>query len=112
MVDKWFLGLNDEFSKYGLAEPELVDMDGDFRVNFYRKGHSDKNVGVNVGVKLNSTQSKILEIMKENSQATIENISKALGVHTRTVKRNIKILKSKGVIDRKGADKDREWVIK
>ena len=22
----------DEFSKYGLAEPELVDMDGDFRI--------------------------------------------------------------------------------
>lgn len=35
----------DEFFRYGLSEPELVDMDGDFRVNFYRKSYPDKNVG-------------------------------------------------------------------
>ena len=35
IIEEWGSGIPrmfDEFSKYGLAEPELVDMDGDFRV--------------------------------------------------------------------------------
>ena len=39
IIEEWGSGIPrmfDEFSRYGLAEPELVDMDGDFRVNFYR----------------------------------------------------------------------------
>ncbi len=36
----------DEFSKYGLKEPELVDLDGDLRVNLYTDIYTDTNVGV------------------------------------------------------------------
>lgn len=57
IIEEWdsgILRMYDEFSKYGLREPELADMDGDFGVNFYRKIYTDTNVGV----KLNTTQKK------------------------------------------------------
>ena len=57
IIEEWdsgILRMYDEFSKYGLREPELADMDGDFGVNFYRKIYTDTNVGV----KLNTKQKK------------------------------------------------------
>ena len=42
----------DEFSKYGLKEPELVDLDGDLRVNLYTDIYTDIYTDTNVGVKL------------------------------------------------------------
>lgn len=57
IIEEWdsgILRMYDEFSKYGLREPELADMDGDFGVNFYRKIYTDTNVGV----KLNTTRKK------------------------------------------------------
>ena len=57
IIEEWgsgILRMYDEFSKYGLREPELADMDGDFGVNSYRKIYTDTNVGV----KLNTTQKK------------------------------------------------------
>lgn len=57
IIEEWgseILRMYDEFLKYGLREPELADVDGDFGVNFYRKIYTDTNVGV----KLNTTQKK------------------------------------------------------
>ena len=111
IIEEWGSGIPrmfDEFSRYGLSEPELVDMDGDFRVNFYRKGYTDKNVGV----KLNSTQKKILDLIKNNPTITLDSIARKLAVHKRTIERNIKTLKDKGVIDRIGSDKDGKWIVK
>ena len=115
IIEEWGSGIPrmfDEFSRYGLSEPELVDMDGDFRVNFYRKGYTDKNVGVNVGVKLNSTQKKILNLIKDNPTITLDSIARKFAIHKRTVERNIKTLKEKNVIDRIGSDKDGKWIVK
>ena len=95
-----------EFSKHGLAEPELVDMDGDFRVNFYRKINS----GTNVGVKLNSTQ-KILQMLIGAPLLTAEKISQVLNLQKRTIERNIKVLKDKRVLKRTGSDKDGIWIV-
>ena len=72
----------------------------------------DENVGVNVGVKLNKTQRKILEIIKENPNTTIEEMAQCVCVEKRTIERNIKTLKEKTIIDRIGADKNGHWIIK
>lgn len=75
-------------------------------------GVNSKSVGVNVGVKLNKTQRKIIELMKNNPNITIEEMAKNAGVETRTIERNIKTLKEKGIVDRIGADKNGHWVVK
>ena len=75
----------------------------------------DENVGVNdenVGVKLNKTQTKIAEIIKNNPKITIEEMAKYAGVEKRTIERNIKTMKEKEIIDRVGADKNGLWILK
>ena len=75
-------------------------------------GVNDKNVGVNVGVKLNKTQIKIVERIRNNPSVTIEEMAKYASVEARTIERNIKALKEKGIVDRIGADKNGHWVVK
>ena len=74
-----------------------------------------ENVGVNsvsVDVKLNKTQIRIVELLKSDSNITIEERAKYAEVETRTIERNIKTLKEKGIIDRVGADKNGHWIVK
>ena len=74
-----------------------------------------ENVGVNdkiVGVKLNKTQKKIIELMEDDSGITIEEMARCANVETRTIERNIKTLKEKEFIDRIGADKNGHWIVK
>ena len=78
-------------------------------------GVNNKKVGViieNVGVKLNKTQRKIIELMKTNPNSTIEEMAKYAEVEPRTIERNIKSLKEKEIIERVGADKNGHWVVK
>ncbi len=84
-------------------------------VNNKNVGVNDKTVGVNnknVGVKLNKTQRKMVELLKDNPNRTIEEMAKYAGVEPRTVERNMKALKEKNVIDRVGADKNGHWIVK
>lgn len=44
IIEKWGPEYRDCFeacAEYGLPEPELIDFDGDFRVNMYRKRDTD-----------------------------------------------------------------------
>lgn len=75
-------------------------------------GVNSKSVGANVGVKLNKTQRKIIELMKNNPNITIEEMAKYVCVETRTIERNIKTLKEKEIVDRVGADKNGHWGVK
>lgn len=75
-------------------------------------GVNSESVGANVGVKLNKTQTKIVELIKNNLNITIGEMAKYAGVETRTIERNIKTLKEKGIIDRVGADKNGHWIVK
>ena len=74
-----------------------------------------ENVGANsenVGVKLNKTQKKIVELIRNNPSITIEEMAKFASVETRTIERNIKTLKQKEIIERVGADKNGHWLTK
>lgn len=78
-------------------------------------GVNEENVGANeenVGVNLNKTQKKIVERMKNNPSITIGEMAEYAGVETRTIERNIKILKEKEIINRVGADKNGHWIVK
>lgn len=61
---------------------------------------------------LTETQKSIINLMLDSPTITQEALSKLLGVNIRTVQRNIKTLIEKGLIERTGATKKGEWIVK
>lgn len=130
IIEEWGSGIArmfDEFAKYGLKEPELIDMDGDFRVNFYRNekdvtegrnvtNNDTKNVTVEK-LKQHFTGKKlvrmidIINIINENNKITVETISNKTGVTVRTIKRDIEKLKEYGIVERQGSNAAGCWKV-
>lgn len=61
---------------------------------------------------LTETQKSIINLMLDSPTITQEALSKLLGVNIRTVQRNIKTIIEKGLIERTGATKKGEWIVK
>lgn len=59
----------------------------------------------------NSTQEKILELIKENSNITQAEMAEKLGITRDAISYNIKYLKDNGIIDRVGSNKRGSWKI-
>lgn len=82
---------------------------------------NDKNVTVNsenisvnnknITVKLTQTQKDILNLIKENSCITQNEIASKLNIARETVNRNMKKLQQEKIIHRLGADKNGSWKI-
>ena len=127
-------------TEYGLKPPEFMESANMFRISIYRKDlssgeggrtvYSDSNVGQkseiqsnsvgetsrkwgtdNGGTDLTRTQSLILSFIAEDRYVTINELSSKLGISTRSVERNIKGLKQKGLLSRMGPDKGGWWTI-
>ena len=110
IIEEWGSGIPrmfDEFSKYGLAEPELVDMDGDFRVNFYRS-----SVTPRVTEKVTEREMSVIRLIKNNPRITTTAMSMELGKSRKTISAIIKSLKDRNVIEREGSDRNGIWIIK
>ena len=58
-----------------------------------------------------TSSQKILELIRNNAQITIEQMSKNLNISDRAVKKNIKKLKDQGFLERIGPDKGGYWKI-
>ena len=65
-----------------------------------------------VASNLNITQNRIVEIMRDNPQITISELSKIIGMRNSGIKKNIAKLKEDGAIERVGSDKSRSWKVK
>lgn len=65
----------------------------------------------NVGIKLNKTQKTILQAILENNKYTIDEPAAMSSVERRTIERNIKTLREKGILDRNGSKKDGYWIV-
>lgn len=83
-----------DINAHFLPEPELIDFDGDFRINMYSQpsliqagtiGTNSDTIGTIIGIKVTSPEERVLTIMKQNARVT----QKELGVSLRTVKRMI-----------------------
>ena len=129
IIEEWGSGIPrmfDEFSKYGLEEPELIDMDCDFRVNFYRNNRNvtkvenvTKNVTKNVtienelkkyfsGKKL-SRMLDIVGLIEEDSKITVDTIAGKTGVTVRTIKRDMDTLREYKIVERQGSNVSGSW---
>ena len=131
IIEKWDSGIPRiirECQEYGIPEPELIDFDGDFRINMYRQpsliqagtigtnsgtiGTNSDTIGTIIGIKVTSPEERVLTIMKQNAKVTQKELQKELGVSLRTVKRMIAELQEKGYIVRRGNNRSGEWIVK
>ncbi|MFR6143621.1 MAG: ATP-binding protein, partial [Finegoldia sp.] len=90
IIEKWGSGIPRiirECQEYGIPEPELIDFDGDFRINMYRQpsliqagtigtnsgtidtnsgtiGTNSDTIGTIIGIKVTSPEERVLTIMK------------------------------------------------
>lgn len=58
---------------------------------------------------LNNTQAIIVDILRNNREATFDELSKIMGVSRKTIMRNIKFLKDNGFLERIGGQKEGYW---
>ena len=72
----------------------------------------EQKVTSKVDSNLNITQNRIVEIMRDNPQITISELSKIIGMNNSGIKKNIAKLKEDGVIERVGSDKSGSWKVK
>ena len=103
-----------DINAHFLPEPELIDFDGDFRINMYRQPSLIQagTIGTIIGIKVTSPEERVLTIMKQNARVTQKELQKELGVSLRTVKRMIAELQEKGYIVRRGNNRSGEWIVK
>lgn len=121
IIEKWGTGIPRIFrecTEYGLPEPELIDFDGDFRVNMYRKSLiSEKQVTdvtekvTDVTEKVTGIEVKILELISNDPVITTSKLANMLSVTRKTISTHMKIMKKNNVIERIGSDRKGYWKI-
>jgi len=92
------------FVDYGLKEPVFEIMSGGLAVTVYG-GDVPENVP-------EKRLTFIIDLIKNNTEISMLELSKQLNVNHKTIKRDIEKLKAKGLIERIGADKGGYWKIK
>ena len=121
IIEKWGTGIPRLFEaceEYGLPKPELIDFDGDFRVNMYRKIESE--TGVNgattqatqpVSIELSEDDKAVLISIVEDPRITQKEIAAKLDWKIDRVKYYLNKLKKKGIIERVGTSQNGHWKI-
>ena len=66
---------------------------------------------INGVINLKPNEERLIEYIKAHPNATIAELAESMKVGTSTVDRAVKSLKQKGVLDRKGGNRKKEWVI-
>ena len=136
IIEKWGTGIPRLFEaceEYGLPKPELIDFDGDFRVNLYRKKETDteinekiyqrvndvigrvyqrKNEPQNEPQRLGVLEEGLLNLIRQDGHVTRDEMASQMKVSLSTVKRSINKLKDNGLIEYEGSSKSGYWIIK
>ena len=134
IIEKWGTGIPRilrECVDYGLPEPQLIDFDGDFRVNMYRKQKKESTLETTQTIE-NPTQSlgsptqspiqsadfqftekdkEILKVIQQNPELTQREIALELGWPVDRVKYYLNKMKKMQVIKRIGSRHKGHWEI-
>ena len=62
-------------------------------------------------MKLTERQQKILNLIKESPTISAKQMSETLSVTTRTIERDLSLMKKVGILRRDGKDNDGVWVV-
>lgn len=98
IIEKWETGIPRIFREcrdYGLPDPELIDFDGDFRVNMYRN-----NTNKASNESLNSDEAVIMAMIKTNPQISQKEMVTKSGFSRSKIQRILKALQGKSTLSR------------
>lgn len=121
IIESWGTGIKRMFSsckEYGIREPELLEIGDSFRVNLYRPSYNDIHQSspkrsLKSSLKdVNRTQQKIIEMILLNPKMTQTAMAEELGITSRAVKKSIKELNEKGILQRVGSARSGYWEVK
>lgn len=119
IIEKWGSGIPRimrECKEYGLPEPKLLDFDGDFRVNMFRKVTDSVN-GINETKnetdETNETKNETIamKLIRENPTITQKEMKDKMGISLVTIKRLMADLQISGKIQRQGSNRSGSWLI-
>ncbi|MCI9146637.1 MAG: winged helix-turn-helix transcriptional regulator [Hungatella sp.] len=97
-------------SKYG---KEVFDITENFiTVTIPLNKAVKKNLQKTKEYVLNECDKKILNLIKENSYITVHELSGRIGIGMTTVMKHIRVLKEKGVVERRGSKKKGQWIVR
>ncbi len=126
-IDTWgrgFQKIRNGFEAEGIPMPKVENFCGSVQVtiertNFIKMSHVARNVVSDVTssvtslspVQLTEKQKNILELIRKNSRFSIKEMSLALSLVERTIKRHLADMQKKGVLIREGNTSAGHWVI-
>ena len=118
IIEKWGTGIPRilrECKEYGLKKPELIDFDGDFRVNMYRREEKSKTtqtttqITTQTTIKLTKNDHEILQVMQNNPALSQKEIAMELGWTVDRVKYYLNKMKKQEAIRRIGSSHKGYW---
>ena len=110
IIEKWGTGIPRilrECKEYGLKKPELIDFDGDFRVNMYRR--EEKSTTTQTTIKLTKNDHEILQVIQNNPALSQKEIAMELGWTVDRVKYYLNKMKKQEAIRRIGSSHKGYW---
>ena len=121
-VETWGRGIEkicEACKKHGVPMPEYTLHLEDIMVKFTPLGHQDilKDQNVLINVPLNvlindPLEKEVLSAIEENSHITQAQLSTKLNRSDRQIRRVLKELREKGIIERIGSRKSGQWIVK
>lgn len=128
IIEKWGSGiprLFQECKEYGLPEPELIDFEGDFRVNMYRNNPllmgreqyidptqvNGNPTQANGKRQLSAGETTVLNILRDNPSLSQKRIAERLNWKVDRVKYYLNTLKRKKAVERVGSSQKGFWKI-
>ena len=122
IIEKWGTGIPRilrECKEYGLKKPELIDFDGDFRVNIYRREEKSKTtqtttqtttqITTQTTIKLTKNDHEILQVIQNNPALSQKEIAMELGWTVDRVKYYLNKMKKQEAIRRIGSSHKGYW---
>ena len=122
IIEKWGTGIPRilrECKEYGLKKPELIDFDGDFRVNMYRREEKTKTtqtttqtttqITTQTTIKLTKNDYEILQVIQNNPSLSQKEIAMELGWTVDRVKYYLNKMKKQEAIRRIGSSHKGYW---
>ena len=115
IIEQWGSGIPrifEEFKEYGLKEPELIDLDGDFRVNLYRiVSDTIQTIQTIQSNKLTNLDMEVINVITKNFKITQPQIALELGWPLTRVKYYTKKLRDEGTLEHKGKSRRGTWIV-
>ena len=132
LVEAWGSGIKRIFNaakEYGLPEPRVQEFDNMFRIELFRcnsmamtekKDGEDSEKGRRKDgedsekiqiYELTDTQKRMVELLRNDQQLSAKKIAEQLGLRSRSIEKNIKKLKTLGLLIRHGSPKNGYWEV-